>query len=209
MSAEKNPLKENSFNSIRELKQTYDDWASDYDNDLLNKMNYRVPQIAVNIFTKYVAPQSKVLDVGSGTGIVGMLLKKAGYTTIEALDISKGMLEVAKAKNIYQAYYLETLGTTLQLPDNTYDAMIAIGTFGPTHAPPHAFEELIRATKPNGYILFTMRENEITPRGVFRTKMNLLEQAEQWILIEESNPFKGFPTSKPDLLFKSFVYQVL
>ena len=44
----------------------------------------------------------KVMDAGAGTGLVGVELHKFGFTTIDALDISPGMLNEAKKKNVYK-----------------------------------------------------------------------------------------------------------
>lgn len=200
-------LKAETLTNKEQLKQHYNQWAASYDEDLSNKVGYIVPQQALPFFTKYVSTGSKVLDAGSGTGLMGTVLKEAGYRQIEALDISERMLEYSSAKNVYQAYHLGVLGEPLTLETNAYDALIAIGTFGPTHAPAHAFEELIRIVKPGGYLLFTMRENEIPQEGIFRIEMKRLAKQNDWTLVEESPCFSGFIENK-SLLFKGFVYQI-
>lgn len=204
-----NMSKTNSSKDIHELRNNYDDWANHYTDDLIGKMGYKVPEFAVQSFITISSKNDKILDVGSGTGIVGALLRKEGYEDIEALDLSEKMLAEAKRKQIYQAYHQQILGTALSLPSDFYDAMIAVGTFGPTHAPPHAFDELIRITKPNGYILFTMRENEIPLQGTFRTKMNALEKVEKWTLVKETKRFQGFTKQKTHLFFKTFIYKII
>jgi predicted TPR repeat methyltransferase len=41
------------------------------------------------------------LDLGCGTGLVGEYLAKIGYTNIDGVDASEGMIRLANAKNVY------------------------------------------------------------------------------------------------------------
>jgi len=43
-----------------------------------------------------------ILDAGAGTGMVGEVLTKLGYANLVAMDLSQGMLEVTRQKNVYQ-----------------------------------------------------------------------------------------------------------
>ena len=47
----------------------------------------------------------KIIDVGAGTGLIGIELQKRGYSSLHALDISPEMLKEAKKRNIYQRFY--------------------------------------------------------------------------------------------------------
>lgn len=59
------------------------------------------------------------------------------------------MLERAKDKEVY---------TRPGLADNSYDAIISVGTFACGHLGPEAFSELIRITQPGGPFCFTSRD---------------------------------------------------
>ncbi|NEP78534.1 MAG: class I SAM-dependent methyltransferase [Okeania sp. SIO3B3] len=96
-----------------------------------------------------------MLDAGSGTGLAGKVLYEYGYTNLVAIDISEEMLYKARQKNIYTELYKQVLGETLDFPTNFFDAIICVGVFTYSHAPNSAFDELIRITKPGGYIIFT------------------------------------------------------
>ena len=63
----------------------------------------------------------------------------------------------ARQKIFYTELYQQVLGETLDFSTNFFDAVISVGVFTYNHAPSHAFDELIRITKPGGYIIFTMR----------------------------------------------------
>lgn len=202
-------VKATSFEDKKKLEEHYNSWAASYDTDLLDEMGYIVPQIALSFLEGKINKQARILDIGAGTGIVGQLLHAKGYYQLDALDFSEGILAEAKLKKNYQSYFLQTLGEPLDIPTNSYDLIIGVGTFGPTHAPATAFSELIRITKKKGLILFTMRENEVPTSGVFRSAMKQHEEKQEWLLLEESAPFKGFTKSNPLLNFISFIYQVI
>jgi predicted TPR repeat methyltransferase len=50
---------------------------------------------------------------GAGTGLIGEWLAITGYSEVEALDISAGMLKVAGRKGVYKALHEAALGGTL------------------------------------------------------------------------------------------------
>jgi predicted TPR repeat methyltransferase len=67
------------------------------------------------------------LDIGAGTGFVGEYLKKHGYTNVDALEPSKGMLEVAGPKNIYKNMYQEEIAKDKQT--SRPDGLVFFGFF--------------------------------------------------------------------------------
>jgi predicted TPR repeat methyltransferase len=48
-----------------------------------------------------------ILDVGAGTGLVGVHLRQQSFTCIDGLEPSESMLGVAKSKNIYRDLFNE------------------------------------------------------------------------------------------------------
>jgi predicted TPR repeat methyltransferase len=145
--------------SLEELMSAYGEWAAKYDDDLLGEMGYVAPIIASNLLKdSLVDIEARILDAGCGTGIVGGLLHEHGYRHIEGLDYSRPMLVQAETKNIYQALHQGDLMNALEIADHVYDAIISVGTFTCGHVGPAAFDELVRITRPGGYICFTVRE---------------------------------------------------
>ena len=63
-----------------------------------------------------------LLDAGAGTGLIGEWLGIMGYPDVEALDISEGMLAVARAKGVYRALHVGVLGGALPFPKGTSPA---------------------------------------------------------------------------------------
>jgi ubiquinone/menaquinone biosynthesis C-methylase UbiE len=71
----------------------------------------------------------------------------------------------------------------LKISDNSYDATICVGTFTFAHVGPHAFDELVRITRPGGHICFTIRDGAYQEYG-YREKMLEMEASKCWQLQE-------------------------
>lgn len=168
-----------------ELASAYSEWAADYDKDLVEEMGYVAPETTSKLLQQYVRdPQAEILDAGCGTGLVGEALHRAGFCHLEGLDYSRDMLEQARRKGVYQALHQADLTATLDFPDDRFDAIVSVGTFTCGHVGPEAFAELIRITRPGGYICFTVREQAWDTDG-YRPAMDELENTGAWERLEE------------------------
>ena len=98
-----------------ELRALYDDWAGRYDQDL-QAFGYSYPPAIAGLVARYVSERdAPILDAGAGTGIVGEVLAILGYTRITGIDLSDGMLAVARAKGVYAELRNQTLGERARL----------------------------------------------------------------------------------------------
>ena len=163
-----------------ELLKYYQDWT---DNDKYNKdmvdWNYIAPQETVFILKKYVFNKNyKILDAGCGTGLVGIELKKYGYSNIEGVDFSQSMLDLVP-QDVYKKIEKVDLNKHLKFKNNTYDVIMCVGTFTYGHVKPHALDELIRITKNKGFICFTINEGIYEEYG-FDNKIKELSNNKSW-----------------------------
>ena len=191
----------------QELAERYDMWAEDYD-DEHDLFGYLVPRRAVEALMRYVPQEAGILDAGAGSDMVGELLSVRGYHHLEALDMSKGMLEQARRKNIYTGLHQMILGEPLDFPSAVFDAVISVGAFGFTHTPANTFDELIRITRPEGIIVFTMRKQEMAQGSDFNKKLIMLQQSGKWELIDRSEPFIGLPKGGPGIYQRTWTCRV-
>ena len=170
--------------SPEELMAAYSEWADNYDGDLLGEMGYVAPMIASKLLQNYLdRKDTRILDAGCGTGIVGELLHQDGYGNIEGLDYSQDMLNKARAKSIYKTLNRGDLTGSLDIEDATYDAIISVGTFTCGHVGPEAFGELIRITRTGGHLCFTVRE-QAWEEDDYRAKLRNYENNSLWELQE-------------------------
>lgn len=194
-----------SSENNEELAERYDGIAATWDE---NTSDYVTPERIASKFIAYVQSNASILDAGCGTGILGELLSKQGYNRIEGFDLSAGMLKKAADKGHYTALSQQALGERLTFPDNQFDAVILSGVFLKGHAPSSSFDELIRVTKGNGYIAFTLRSELYHDNSDFKNKMSDLETGKHWKLIE-SDMFEVIPGVDKRPKVATFVYQVL
>ena len=89
-------------------------------------------------------PTARILDAGAGTGLVGKALKEMGYGSIVAMDLSEGMLEIAKKTEAYESFDQMVLGETLGYKTDSFDAVISVGVFTVGHVPASGLDELVR-----------------------------------------------------------------
>ncbi len=191
-----------------ELSERYDEWAKDYDKDLSEVFGWIAPKTASDYLAKYVEANSNVLDAGAGTGLVGLALAEHGFQNLTAMDLSEGMLKEARNKNVYKSFDQMTLGEHLDYETNSFDAVITVGVMTLGHAGPESFDELIRITKPQGYIVFTIRTDVYLENG-FKEKQAEVESNKLWKLIEISDEFHPLPVGEPEVLHQVWVYKVL
>ena len=190
-----------------QLERRYDAWAADYDADLEDDFGYVMPRAAAEAFSQYAPTDAKVLDAGSGTGLVGVELRRLGYRDIHAMDMSRGMLDQARAKGVYAAFHRMVMGEALALPTNSYDATICVGALTVGHAPAHSLDELARVTRPGGHIVFTLRPDIYESNG-FRQKHQQLTDDGKWEFVATTERFQGLPKGEPDVYFQIWTYKV-
>ena len=196
-----------SSKDVNELQERYDVWASDYDSDLDRDFGWYGPQLAAGVLEKYAPPTARILDAGAGTGLVGKALKEMGYGSIVAMDLSEGMLEIARKTEAYESFDQMTLGETLGYETDSFDAVISVGVFTVGHAPASGLDELVRVTKPGGHIVYSLRPDVYEENG-FREKHAELEAAGKLSIVEATEPQHVLPIGEPEVEHQVWVLRV-
>ncbi|RMX39212.1 hypothetical protein pdam_00024052 [Pocillopora damicornis] len=184
----------NPSSTEEEAKELYDSWAENYEVDLVENHGYKAPQLCVEAFNKAIQSEEifpgadknmKILDAGAGTGMIGEMLVKQGYTNIDALDISQNMLNEAKKKNVYKRLICAPLSDVRieQIQTAEYDVTLCGGTIVYGQAKPVALDECIRHVRPGGLFIFTLRADSFDPKYGYCTKFDELEKAGKWRLV--------------------------
>jgi len=132
----------------------YRDWAASYEADFTQAHGYvyheGVVAAFVDRFSKLnTGTDSPLLDVGCGTGIVGVSLRSRGFSTVDGIDISPEMLHQAATKNTYRTLTEVDVTQPLPVADATYDGILSVGTFTHGHLGPEPIRELTRLGAPN------------------------------------------------------------
>ena len=196
-----------SSTNNEELQERYDQWASEYDRDLAEDFAWNAPSNAAALLARHVAKRARILDAGAGTGLVGESLSLLGYTDLVAIDLSAGMLEEARRKQVYGELYQMVLGETMEFETDAFDAVISVGVFTLGHAPARAFNELARITKPGGHIVFSLRTDVYESDG-FKEQQTGMEESGVWHLAEMTDQFQPLPKGEPDVWHRIWAYRV-
>ena len=193
--------------SVEEQQAAYDEWAEKYEPDLC-AMGYRIPAVIASLFTRYVPEDAQpILDAGCGGGIQAEPVAILGYGPIVGIDLSEGMLEVARRKAIYSDLKQMALGDPLDFPDDLFAAVISAGTITPRHAPAHSFDELIRITKPSGKIIFSLRD-DAKQEPEYPKALERLESEDRWEPVFKTQSFQSMPYGEPEISHRVHIYRV-
>ena len=108
-------------------------------------------------------PNSRILEVGCGAGLLTIALARHGYS-IDALDAADAMLQMtrnAAARQCVQDRVRLHAADVHALPfqPQTFDLVIAIGVIPWLHSERLALREMQRVLKPGGYLLVTADNN--------------------------------------------------
>jgi predicted TPR repeat methyltransferase len=185
---------------IKGTEQTralYDDWAPGYDVEVADA-GYATPARCAKALAGAMTDKSlPVLDVGCGTGLSGQALADAGFRTIDGRDLSPGMVEQARSKNVYRS--LAIVGPDDPLPER-YAAMAAIGVIGAGAAPISLLDRMIVALPPGGLAVFSFNDHTLDDPAYADRVHSLIGQGTVTRLFEERGPHL------PSLGLQSIVY---
>jgi MFS family permease len=191
---------------LDELRSEYDRIATAYDNELIDGMDYRSPAAVTAVARRLIPTDARVLDAGAGTGLLGVALAEAGFTRLDGVDLSPGMLAVAASKHVYVELREGRLGDDLGYESGAYDAVVSAGVLTTGHAPAASLDELVRITRPGGHLIFTLRSDQMPPG--FDEKFAELDRGGRWALVERGEEFQALPAGEPEVLVRVWAFRV-
>lgn len=174
-----------ALDGVDAARGLYNEWAKEYDVDL-QKHAYASPQVAVETWRRhwpstYGSNALEILDAGCGTGLVGYhLMQTCGEgmkIAVDGVDLTPGMLAVAKQKGVYRDLWPVDLNEKLNITDEKYDVVFCVGTLTKAHVGPNCFAEFARVTKEDGLIIATVHD-EIWESHGFKTEVEALGSRE-------------------------------
>ncbi len=167
------PYKDSSLNKKEQVEKMFDTISGNYDN--LNRVisfgtdiKWR-KKVLVAIIQKN---PNNILDIATGTGDLAIkFAEKSNATKIIGLDLSEGMLSVArnkvKGKSIAEKVeFIKGDSEALPFNDNTFDAItVAFGIRNFEHLE-KGLSEILRVLKPKG--LFIILETSVPTKTPFK-----------------------------------------
>jgi ubiquinone/menaquinone biosynthesis C-methylase UbiE len=159
-----------------------------------------------------VAPNSSVLEIGTGYGTVGRLLLAHG-AVYSALDIAAGPIEMARLSlaRAGQPTTQAVQGSALSVPfdEESFDHVVAIGSLHHTGNLPKALSEVHRVLKRGGRALVMVYNRNSLNRRVTtplaRTAAKVFPGKQRWILTrtEYDLDTEGTPAPHTDFVSPS------
>ena len=205
-----NPILEKVYaaQSDADRREAYNEWAKDYDKDV-TEFGIQLPYVGACVFAKHVDIGTKpVLDAACGKGMHYMPLKMMGYDGFHGIDISEGMLAIAKERNIYDSLQQMVLGKPLDFPDSHFSVTYAIGALAPGNAPPDSLNEFVRVTKAGGLVIWSTHGHMNERTQPFHDLRHDITAQGAWTLEFETEPFVSMPKGDSVIKHAVYVYRV-
>ena len=185
-------------NSASACEVLYNEWAATYDQDLTDpSQGYVGPVNAAKEISSNIdaatREQAIVLDAGCGTGLSGIAVRDAlgPSATIDGIDISTAMLQIATKTNIYRSLDTANLSQGLSISDRTYDAVVCVGTLTGGHVGPvPALREFVRVCKQGGLVVATIKESVWASGGYEAEVKHLVDSGIADLRSAESVPYR-------------------
>ncbi|MCB1000367.1 MAG: class I SAM-dependent methyltransferase [Ilumatobacteraceae bacterium] len=140
-------------------RSLYARWAATYETGFVTDRRYGYPEQVVSVFAEHglagVGEGDAVVDVGCGTGLAGVALRRRAAVAVDGLDISPEMLQHAASKQhdgvpVYRELIEVDLTQPLRIESGTYAGVVSVGTFTHGHVGPASLDEVLRIVRPGG-----------------------------------------------------------
>lgn len=181
--------------TTEESRRLYDEWAASYDSDMASH-DFTAPRLVAQRVPKYLNSNSQspdnaqIVDAGCGSGAVGLELSKLGFKTIDGLDLSQGMLNVAGKLGVYRHLKITDLTKKLEAEDGAYDALVCCGTFTHGHLGKEPLEEFVRVVKSNGVLVATVLETFWNEGGFENEVERLVKEGHVEVLEKDVHAYR-------------------
>lgn len=162
----------------------YSEWAESYDETFAEASGYQMPEAVAEAFAR-AEGEGPILDVGAGTGLVGMALKALGVGPVDGTDISSAMLAEAALKDCYDNLFEGDVTAVLDVEDATYKGVVSAGTFTHGHVGPDAFDELLRVAVSGALFAVSVNAEHFEARG-FAAKFDTLKGQIKGLTLHET-----------------------
>ena len=140
------------------VRETFNHFADDFDRQLLEDLEYKVPKLIHTLFRDIPGvgtDQLEILDVGCGTGLSGIDFK-AHAARLIGVDLSPEMLKKAKDRKIYDELLEMELASCMQDRPDSFDLIVAADVFCYIGDLAETLNAARMALKPGCHLLFSV-----------------------------------------------------
>lgn len=190
----------------RWVSATFDNFAPTFDAHL-RELQYDVPRRLAAVVLRRVPCPSDILDLGCGTGQVGVALAEYRHR-LTGVDLSEKMLAQARGRNLYaQLHLCEVHAFMRNAAAASFDVACAADVFIYIGALEQLFAEIARVLRTGGWFAFSTEEcagpeftlqatgryaqSEAYIRRLAGTAFAVLEATQTTIRMEMASPIAG------------------
>ncbi len=163
------------------VENLFDDLSGDFDHHL-EQLGYRTPEILKEMVISLAGESASfdyAIDMGCGTGLSGIQFKKMAKC-FTGIDLSQKMIELARAKNIYDELFRGDVCQYLDSSQHQYDLFIAADVFIYIGELAEIFSKVRAHAKPGSLFVFSTEvETEqgyiLRPSGRYAHSRNYIE----------------------------------
>src|SRR5262249_50146641 len=139
----------------------FDAYADHFEQELVDKLKYRTPRVLAEAIKRFV-PSHKldIVDLGCGTGLLGEMLRPLAHT-LTGVDLSAGMLDVARRRKIYDHLIASELVRCLETREKAYDLAVATDVFIYLGDLSPVFRAVQHALKAAGLFCFSVEATDV------------------------------------------------
>ena len=190
----------------------FDNMAEFYDLHMVRGLKYQLPkQVGDKILARHPDKKINVLDLGCGTGLLGVCLGRLDGALV-GVDLSTKMIEQAARNNVYDRFHTVNMHDALrETPGALYQVIAALDVFIYAGDVTQAIPNAHRVLAPSGMMVFSFEtapeqgpDMVLQPAGRYAHKRSHVEavcqsagfatvEIEETVLREENHtPVPGF-----------------
>jgi len=161
-------------------RRLYAKWAATYESSFVDAKQYRYPKAIAEVFNDVVPAVTRILDIGTGTGLTGMYITRLRpAVVIDGMDISPEMLAQAKLKTredgsvVYRELYERDLTRAVPNENAPFEALFSSGTFTHGHLGPECLRNLLPLLANDGWLVVGVNNEHFESKG-FADELNSL-----------------------------------
>lgn len=164
------------------VRETFDTFASSFDEWLVNELDYRVPTRLAALVRERTGPRTlDILDLGCGTGLCGVALQ-GHIASLTGVDLSPEMLDESRKRGLYDRLELAEIGAWLgAAPDAAFDLVLAADVFIYSGDIGAVFANVARCLREGGLFAFSVEsctgaDWRLLPAGRYAQSREYLER---------------------------------
>lgn len=161
------------------VRQLFDDYADRFEHSLVEKLDYRAPQVLAACLLRTLGPVADltVMDAGCGTGLAAPVLKPLA-ARLDGVDLSQAMVAKAALRGLYDELVVGELVDTLNARPAAYDLVVAADVLVYLGDLEPVMDAVRTALKPGGAFAFSVEKTKDTETYLLGPKQRYAHSAD-------------------------------